>query len=131
MKKFNTLFIILVAMVISNCENLRYVEAGVIWTDDVYFSTDGDWYLAISDGCYSNCEGATLDVLDQMPISVNNRTIQKFVLGSGSEGNLTAFVYLDINKNGTYEDGYDKLTGYKYNYAVSNQTTSIAVSAYF
>ncbi|MBT4034210.1 MAG: hypothetical protein HOB84_14755, partial [Candidatus Marinimicrobia bacterium] len=62
---------------------------------------------------------------------VNRKTTQKFVLGSGAEGNLTAFVYLDINKNGIYEDGYDKLTGYKYNYAVSNETTSIAVSAYF
>jgi hypothetical protein len=131
MKNLNIFFIILIAMVISNCENPRYVEAGVIWTDDTYFSADGDWYLAISDGCYSNCEGATLDILDQMPISVNHKTTQKFVLGSGTEGNMTAFVYLDVNNNGTYEDGYDKLTGYKYNYAVSNETTSIAVSAYF
>jgi len=131
MKTLNIFFIILIAMVVSNCENPRYVEAGVIWTDDSYFSADGDWYLAISDGCYSNCEGATLDILEQMPISVNRKTTQKFVLGSGAEGNLTAFVYLDINKNGIYEDGYDKLTGYKYNYAVSNETTSIAVSAYF
>ncbi|MBT3632701.1 MAG: hypothetical protein HOD43_02045, partial [Candidatus Marinimicrobia bacterium] len=115
MKTLNIFFIILIAMVVSNCENPRYVEAGVIWTDDSYFSADGDWYLAISDGCYSNCEGATLDILEQMPISVNRKTTQKFVLGSGAEGNLTAFVYLDINKNGIYEDGYDKLTGYKYN----------------
>jgi len=131
MKNLNIILILLVAMLISNCENLRYVDAGVIWTDDSYFSEDGDWYLAISDGCYSNDEGAAIEVLDQFPISVNKKTTQKFALGSGAEGNLTAFVYLDTNENGTYDDGFDKLTGYKYNYAVSNETTSIAVAAYY
>jgi hypothetical protein len=131
MKNLNIITTILIALVLSNCENPRYVDAGVIWTDDSYFSEDGDWYLAISDGCYTNCEGATIDVLDQMPIVPNKKTTQKFVLGSGAEGNLTAFVYLDSNGNGTYDDGYDKLTGYKFNYAAANETTSIAVSAYF
>jgi hypothetical protein len=131
MKNLNIITTILIALVLSNCENPRYVDAGVIWTDDSYFSEDGDWYLAISDGCYTNCEGATIDVLDQMPIVPNKKTTQKFVLGSGAEGNLTAFVYLDSNGNGTYDDGYDKLTGYKFNYAAANEITSIAVSAYF
>ena len=131
MKNLNILSIILIALVLSNCENLRYVDAGVIWSDDSHFSEDGDWYLAISDGCYSNCEGADIDVLDQFPITVNKKTTQKFVLGSGGEGNLTAFVYLDTNENGTYDDGYDTLTGYKFNYAEANETTSIAVAAFY
>ena len=131
MKNLSIIAIILTALVLSNCENPRYVDAGVIWTDDSYFSEEGDWYLAISDGCYSNCEGAEINVLDQYQIEANKKTTQKFVLGSGSEGNLTAFVYLDTNGNGTYDDGYDKLTGYKFNYATANETTAIAVSAYF
>ena len=131
MKNINIISTILIALVLSNCENRRYVDAGVIWTDDTYFSEEGDWYLAISDGCYSNGEGLAIDVLDQFPIVANKKTTQKFVLGSGAEGNLTAFVYLDTNENGTYDDGYDKLTGYKFNYATTNETTSIAVSAYF
>jgi len=131
MKNLNIIATILIALVLSNCESPRYVDAGVIWSDDSYFSEEGDWYLAISDGSYSNDIGATIDVLDQLPITVNKKTTQKFVLGSGSEGNLTAFVYLDTNENGSYDDGYDKLTGYKYNYAVSNETTSIAVAAYY
>ena len=131
MKNLSTIFIILIALILSNCENLRYVDAGVIWTDDLYFSEEGDWYLAISDGCYSNCEGVAIEVLDQFPISANKKTTQKFALGSGAEGNLTAFVYLDTNENGAYDDGYDRLTGYKFNYAEANETTEIAVSAYF
>jgi len=131
MKNLNIILILLVAMLISNCENPRYVEAGVIWTDDSYFAEEGDWYLAVSEGCYSNCEGAAINVLDQFPISVNKKTTQKFVLGSGAECNLTAFVYLDTNENGTYDDGYDKLTGYKFNYAEANETTEIAVTAYY
>ena len=131
MKNLSIIAIILTALVLSNCENPRYVDAGVIWTDDSYFSEEGDWYLAISDGCYSNCEGAEINVLDQYQIEANKKTTQKFVLGSGSEGNLTAFVYLDTNGNGTYDNGYDKLTGYKFNYATTNETTAIAVSAYF
>jgi len=131
MKTLNLVLILLTAVILSNCENPRYVDAGVIWTDDSYFSEEGDWYLAVSEGCYSNCEGAAINVLDQFPISVNKKTTQKFVLGSGAEGNLTAFVYLDTNENGIYDDGYDKLTGYKYNYSVKNETTAIAVAAYF
>ncbi len=131
MKNINLIITILVALVLSNCENPRYVDAGVIWTDDSYFTSEGDWYLAISDGEYSNCEGATIEVLDQFPISVNKNVTQKFVLGAGSEGNITAFVFLDTNENGIYDEGYDKLTGYKYNYAVSNETTAISVSAYY
>ena len=131
MKSLNIALIILTALIISNCENLRYVEAGVVWTDDSYFSAEGDWYLAISEGCYSNGEGATLDILDQQPISANKNVITKFVIGSGSEGNITAFVYLDVNQNGVYDDGYDQLTGYKFNYSTENETTAIAVSAYF
>jgi len=131
MKTLNLALILLTALILSNCENPRYIDAGVIWSDDSYFSSEGDWYLAVSDGCYANCEGATLDVLDQYPISVNKNVTRKFVLGSASEGNVTAFVYLDVNQNGIYDDGYDKLTGYKFNYSVDNKTTSIAVSAYF
>jgi len=131
MKTLNLTLTILAALILSNCENPRYIEAGVNWTDDSYFSAEGDWYLAISDGCYSNCDGATLEVLDQLPITVNKNVTQKFVIGSGSEGNLTAFVYLDSNGNGVYDDGHDTLTGYKFNYAVNNETTLIAVSAYF
>ena len=81
MKNLNILSIILIALVLSNCENPRYINAGVIWSDDSHFSEDGDWYLAISDGCYSNCEGADIDVLDQFPITVNKKTTQKFALG--------------------------------------------------
>ena len=131
MKTLNLVLILLTAVILSNCENPRYVEAGVIWTDDSYFSEEGDWYLAVSEGCYSNSEGVAIDVLDQFPISVNKKTTQKFVLGSGAECNLTAFVYLDINENGIYDDGYDKLTGYKFNYAEANETTEIAVTAYY
>lgn len=131
MKNFSIILIIFFALVLTNCENPRYVEAGVLWTDDSYFTAEGDWYLAISEGCYSNCEGATIEVLDQYQISTSSNVTQKFMLGSGAEGNLTAFVYHDSNGNGTYDDGYDKLTGYKFNYATSGETTSIAVSAYY
>lgn len=131
MKNLSIIFIILVALVLTNCENPRFIEAGVHWTDDANFSVEGDWYLAVSEGCYSSCEGATVEVLDQYPISANKNGTQKFMLGSGAEGNLTAFVYYDSNGNGSYDDGYDVLTGYKYNYATAGKTTFIAVSAYY
>lgn len=131
MKKANILLATLSALMLINCESPVYIDAGVNWSDDSYFSEDGDWYLALSEGCYSNCEGASVTVVDQLPITVNQKVIKKFALGSGSEGNITAFVYLDVNKNGSFDHGYDKITGYKYNYSEKNETTAIAVSAFF
>ncbi len=131
MKSINLLILITAALTLFNCENPLYIEAGVIWSDDSYFSEDGDWYLALSEGSYSNTAGSIINVVDQLPLSVNKKASKHFVLDSGSEGNITAFVYLDTNNNGIYDDGYDKMTGYKYNYADKGQSTSIAVSAYF
>ncbi len=131
MKTMNIFITILAALFIVNCEKQLYVETGVTWNDDSYFSAEGDWYLALSEGCYSNCEGAAIDVVDQLPITTGQNSIKRFVLGSGSEGNITAFVYLDVNENGTYDDGYDKITGYKFNYSDASETTSIAVSAFY
>ncbi len=131
MKPINMLLILVAAVTLINCENPLYIQAGVIWSDDRYFSEEGDWYLALSEGCYSNCEGAVIDVVDQLPISANKKVTKKFVLNSGSEGNITAFVYLDVNKNGSYDDGYDKMTGYKFNHAVKGESTDIAISAFF
>jgi len=131
MRTTSIILIILSALMMSNCETPRYVEAGVIWMDDSYFNADGDWYLAISEGLYSSEEGAIVEVVEQIAIRANVDAIQRFVLGSGPEGNLTAFVYVDVNGNGLYDDEYDNITGYKYNYAVNNETTQIAVMAYF
>ena len=131
MKTLNLLFVIMAALILINCESPLYIEAGVNWSDDSYFNEEGDWYLALSEGCYSNCTGATIDVVDQVQLSVNKSVIERFTLSSGSEGNITAFVYLDVNQNGEYDDGYDKMTGYKFNYADKGESTCIAVSAFF
>lgn len=131
MKTLTHLILIVISLCLINCESPIYIEAGVLWSDDAQFSEDGDWYLALSEGCYSNCEGATLDVIDQAPLEPNKVATNRFVLGSGSKGNVTAFVFLDTNENGIYDDGYDILTGYKYNFADTGESTAIAVSAYF
>ena len=131
MKSHKLILITIISIFLYNCENPLYIDAGVIWSDDSYFSEEGDWYLALSEGAYSNAEGETIDVIDQLRISVNKNSINKFVLGLGSKGQITAFVYLDVNQNGQYDDGFDKITGYKSNYADKNQTAHIAVSAFF
>ena len=131
MKAINLIITLMAALFIFNCEKQLYVETGVNWSDDAYFSADGDWYLALSEGCYSNCEGATLTVVDQLPITLGENSVKRFVLGPGSAGDITAFVYLDVNENGIYDDGYDKITGYKFNYSDVSETTSIAVSAFY
>jgi hypothetical protein len=122
---------ILCSILFINCEKQIYLEAGLTWSDDVYFEQSGDWYLAVSEGCYSNCEGATLCVVDQFQVTPGTNTIERFVLGDAAEGNITSFVYLDVNQNGTFDDGYDHITGYKFNYSGFGEVTSIAVSAYF
>lgn len=83
MKSISIILTIIAVFSIINCENQIYVETGVIWSDDSYFSSNGDWYLALSEGSYSNCEGATMHVVDQLPISVNTNAVKRFVLGSG------------------------------------------------
>ncbi len=131
MRPLNIVLTIFTALFIFNCEKQLYVETGVNWSDDTYFNSDGDWYLAISEGSYSIGGGAAIVVVDQLPLTRGKNTSQRFVLSSGSEGDITAFVYLDVNENGSYDDGYDKITGYKYNYSDSGETTSIAVSAFY
>jgi hypothetical protein len=131
MKAINIIIIIIAALFIFNCEQQLYVETGVNWSDDTYFNGEGDWYLALSEGRYSNTAGATMDVVDQLPITIGENSTKRFVLGSGSQGEITAFVYLDVNENGIFDDGYDKITGYKYNYSDFNETTNIAVSAFY
>ncbi len=131
MKSLSIILTIILSLFIVNCEKQLYIETGVIWSDDSYFSEAGDWYLALSEGEYSNDFGVTIDVVDQLPINVGENTVKRFVLGSGSEGNITAFVYLDVNQNGVFDDGYDTLTGYKFNYSDVTETTQIAVLAYF
>jgi hypothetical protein len=131
MKTTRIILGIIAALSLMNCEKQLYIETGVLWSDDSYFSAEGDWYLALSEGSYSNDFGATINVVDQLPLSVGENATRRFVLGGGSTGNITAFVYLDVNGNGIYDDGYDNLTGYKFNYADDTETTSIAVYAYF
>lgn len=131
MKNLSMFLTLILFFTLFNCEKMLYVETGVLWHDDDYFNHEGDWYLALSEGPYSNSLGATIDVIDQLPIAVNDSRPKRFVLGSGSEGNITAFVYLDANGNGMYDDGYDKLTGYKFNLADASETTNIAVFAYY
>jgi hypothetical protein len=122
---------ILCSFLFMNCEKQIYLEAGLTWTDDTYFNETGDWYLAVSEGCYSNCAGAMLCVVDQIRVIPGQNAVQRFVLGDAAEGNITSFVFLDVNHNGSYDDGYDQITGYKYNYSSTDETTCIAVSAYF
>lgn len=131
MKIKYTLLSVIAGLLLMNCENHRYIEAGVNWSDDSQFQAQGNWYLALSEGCYSNCEGAVIDVADQVPIIAGEKAVVHFVLGAGSAGNVTAFVYLDVNANGVYDDGYDKITGYKFNYVNDSETANIAVPAYF
>ena len=131
MKTFNLLIFIFAALMLINCESPLYIEAGVNWSDDSHFNQEGDWYLALSEGCFSNCTGATINVVDQIQLSVNKPVTERFTLNSGSAGNITAFVFLDVNQNGLYDDGYDKMTGYKFNYADKGESTCIAVSAFF
>ena len=131
MKTLSTITILATLITLMNCEMPRNIEAGVLWSDDTYFAAEGDWYLAISEGSYSNEVGAVVDVVDQMPITFGKNEVVRFDLGSGSAGNITAFVYLDRTSNGIYDDGYDLITGYKYNYSDPGETTCISVSAYF
>jgi len=119
------------ALVLFNCERQIYVETGVMWTDDQYFNGDGDWYIALSEGSYSNSEGARLNVIDQLQIHPGRNSLDRFIVDSGSAQNITAFVYLDVNRNGSFDDGYDQITGYKVNYADVDVTTSMAISAFY
>jgi len=131
MKTLKTMLTVLSIAMLVNCEKQIFVETGVLWSDDTYFSANGDWYVAVSEGCYSNDVCAVINVLDQEPILPGKNTTNKFMITGSSANYITAFVYLDVNENGIYDDGYDKLTGYKYNYADEIGTASIAVSAYF
>jgi len=131
MKTLMTMIFLGTTLLFLNCENQIYVEAGITWSDDKYYGNDGDWYIALSEGCYSNCEGATVRVVDQLPLSRGEDTVKRFVLGAGSSGNITAFVYLDVDGNGAYDDGLDEITGYKFNHSDIHETTDIAVSAFY
>jgi len=131
MKNIRYVLVMMSALLFMNCEKQIYLETGLSWSDDSYFEQAGNWYLAISEGCYSNCEGATLCVVDQEPVSAGVDQIHRFVLGGSAEGNITSFVYLDVNDNACFDDGIDHVTGYKFNYSDAGETTSIAVSAYY
>jgi len=131
MRTLHIILILLLGLLVFNCTRQLYVETGVLWTDDQYFNTTGDWYIALSEGCYSNGEGAKLNVIDQLPLTPGRNSVERFIVDSGTAEDITAFVYLDVNQNGQYDDGYDKITGYKFNYSTVNTTTPIAVPAFF
>lgn len=113
------------------CEASQEIEVGVLWHDDAHFSNANTRYLAIVEGEFDLETGFDATLAELSSVTPGTNAIQKWSLGSRGTGNYTAFVFIDENGNGQYDDGHDIVSGYKYNCAAKNECLNISVSSFY
>jgi len=120
-----------IALLLLSCESLLDIEVGILWRDDTTISQAGSTYLCVLKGKWDFETGFDDDILDTVEVVPGTNGIHKFSINSGESDHFTAFIYMDNNHNGSYDEGYDDVLGYKYNYGESGRDLEISLSAYY
>lgn len=118
-------------MCLCSCESLLDIEVGILWQDDPFFSDTGTVYLGILKGKWDSNTGFDNTVLDISEVQPGMNESCRFSVNTSKSDNFTAFIFIDIGDNGIYDDGYDTVLGYKYNYGESGGNLEISLSAYY
>ena len=125
------LFTLLILPFLVNCEKTQEIEVGVLWQDDQSISSSQDHFLAILDGSYDAQTGFDADLVALTSVSPGVDHTQMFTLSASSRGYYTAFVFVDTDADGAFEDGTDLVCGYKHNSGDPESRLQIALRAYY
>jgi len=126
-----SLTIVSMVLLLLSCESLLNIEVGILWRDDTTFSQSGSTHLCILKGKWDSETGFDDDVLETSDVVAGTNDLYKFSLSTSQADHFTAFIFVDNNGNGKYDEGYDGVLGYKYNYGESGGNLEISLSAYY
>jgi|GEM_PF-334984 len=118
-------------IIVLGCESTQEIEVGVLWNDDSHFNNDNPRYLAITEGEFDLETGFDTGLIELTSVTPGTNARHKWSLSSRSSQNYTAFVFIDINESGSYEEGLDIVSGYKYNGFNEGECLSISVSSFY
>lgn len=127
-------FIILTAfclLSLISCESSQEIQVGILWKDDPHFDESGQRYLAILKGECDFETGFAGHVLDFQTVGLAANETYYFSCSSNGTENYTAFVFADMNSDSSYNEGYDVVTGYKYNSGEPGDPLTISVSSFY
>ncbi len=116
---------------IFSCELNQDIQVGVLWKDDVQYAASGARYLGLIKGIYDFDTGFTGELLDTAAVTPGINSTYVFSVSTGGAENYTAFVFIDLDSDGIFDDGDDTVSGYKYNYGEPGEALNISVSAYY
>jgi len=118
-------------VILIGCETSQLIEVGVLWNDDSHFSNSNATFLAIAEGEFDQETGFDTILIELTSVSPGENEVHKYSFSTTSSNNYTAFIFVDENHNGTYDEGYDIISGYKYNCAAAGECLSISVSSFY
>ncbi len=113
------------------CEMDQNINVGITWLDDNHFDSDSSRYLGIVEGEFDLNTGFETTLIELAKIIPGDDATHSFSLATHSSSNYTAFVFIDMNNNDNYDEGYDLISGYKYNRGEPGECLNISVSAYY
>ena len=129
--RYMILWALLGSFLMFSCESTLDIEVGVLWQDDSRFVNSHDRYLALLEGKFDSQTGFDSEVKDQVLVLPANQETHRFSFDAGGSNNYTAFIYIDENANGSYDEGYDVVSGYKYNCVDKDARLRISVSSFY
>ena len=102
-----------------------------MWKEDTSFIAAEYRYLALIKGKCDFDTGFTNTLLDTSHVIPGIDATYHFSIPSSKAADYTAFIFVDINPDGLYEDGYDTVSGYKSNRGEIGDVLYISVSAFY
>jgi len=123
--------ILITLLILCSCESFLDIKVGILWNDDPHVSQSDSVYLGILQGKWDSESGFDCVLLDTTEVLVGVNRCYSFSINTDDSDNYTAFIFFDSNGNGKYDDGYDSVLGYKYNYGESGGDLEISLSAYY
>jgi len=122
--------IIPMTLLLMGCESNVGMDVIVAWEDDSNFTATGDWYLAATVGSYIVDSGVAEDAFDQEAITPDEDVSISFSTSGGGEM-YTAFIYLDVDGNGSYNSSTDNITDYTTEWVDKNEDVTFEITPYY
>lgn len=129
MKKMAQIMILL-SFILTGCESDVGMTVNVAWDDENYFTATGDWYLAAAVGSYIVDSSIAEDTFDQEAVTAGEDVTVNFSTSGGGDM-YTAFIYLDVDADGSYTEGTDNITDYVTEWIDKNDEMTFELTPYY
>jgi hypothetical protein len=123
--------IVVTLLILCSCESFLDIKVGILWNDDPHVNIADSVYLGILQGKWDSESGFDSGLLDTAEVLVSVNHCYRFSINTNDSDNYTAFIFYDSNGNGKYDEGFDEVLGYKYNYGKAGGQVDISLSAYY